>query len=296
VNTSGLVWTTLGTAGGPIPNPVRAQPANLLGNAEGAILVDAGDGVVDQLGKAGVDLGTVGAIFLSHLHIDHTAGLLGVLGRRLQTRITRPLTVYGPSGTRREIERIESSLEYLAGLMASNGRTGTGRSCDVGVVEISDGASITVGPVTVAAATNSHYGFPSGSEDAARFQSLSFRFDMPDRSIVYTGDTGPSDNVARLARGADVLVSEIIDPAAALAQIKATRQDLPVFAEPFLTKHFAKEHLSADEVGLLARTAEVGAVVLTHNSLAGTGFATALAAIATHFGGTIAFADDLDTW
>ena len=54
------------------------------------------------------------------------------------------------------------------------------------------------------AASNSHYTFSPGSAEVAKFVSLSFRFDAPDRSIVYTGDTGPSENVERLARNADL--------------------------------------------------------------------------------------------
>ena len=38
--------------------------------------------------------------------------------------------------------------------------------------------------------------------------AYAYRFDFPDRSIVFSGDTIPLDSVARLAEGADVLVHE----------------------------------------------------------------------------------------
>jgi ribonuclease BN (tRNA processing enzyme) len=292
-----MLWTTLGTMGGPIASPRRAQPANLLHNADQAILVDTGDGAVDQLAKAGVDLKAVETVILSHLHMDHTAGLYGVIGRRLQQHIPGKLTVYGPPGTRQEVDRIKSSLTYLTELE----RAGDARIADlppttVEVTEITDGSTFALGSVHVTAATNSHYGFESRSTQAARFQSLSFRFDTPDRSIAYTGDTGPSSNVERLANGADLLVSEIIDPDQAMAGLKASRPDIPAYTEPFIKKHFTKQHLTADEVGLLARRSGVKALVLTHNPLYDANIATARAAIASHFTGPTAFAEDLDNY
>ena len=298
-----LLWTTLGTMGGPIASPTRAQPANLLHNADQAILIDCGDGAADQFGKAGVDLTTVATVILSHLHIDHTAGLYGVIGRRLQEHVPGKLTIYGPPGTRQEVDRVQASLGYLSDLMHAEKPRITGLpslpslpSTTVDVIEVTDRSTFTVGLVRVTAATNTHYGFDPATADAARFQSLSFRFDMPDRSIAYTGDTGPSENVERLAHGADLLISEIIDADQSLAKLKAQRPDIPIYAEPFLKKHFETEHLSADEVGLLARRSGVKAVVLTHNPLDDAAIETARATIASHFNGPVAVADDLDNY
>jgi ribonuclease BN (tRNA processing enzyme) len=290
-----MLWTTLGTMGGPLTSPRRAQPANLLHNADQAILVDCGDGAVDQIGKAGLDPVPVTTVILSHLHIDHTAGLYGVIGRRLQALVPGNLAIYGPPGTRQEVDRIQSSLTYLSDLIGTNPQVAKLPPSTVTVTEITDGARFTLGPVTVTAATNTHYGFQPGTPEAARFQSLSFRFDMPDRAIVYTGDTGPSSNVERLARDADLLVTEITDPAQVLAELKAKR-DIPAFAEPFVKKHFEQEHLTADQVGLLARRSGVKAVVLTHNPLNEANIATARATIAGHFAGPVAVADDLDNY
>jgi ribonuclease BN (tRNA processing enzyme) len=292
-----LLWTTLGTMGGPIASTRRAQPANLLHNAGQAILIDSGDGAADQLGKAGVDLTAVATVILSHLHIDHTAGLYGVIGRRLQERIAGTLSIYGPPGTRQEVDRMQASLGYLSDLMhAGNSRVPDLPPTTVDVIEVTDGSTFTVGPVKVTAATNTHYGFAPASAQAARFQSLSFRFDMPDRSIAYTGDTGPSGNVQRLAHGADLLISEIINADQSLAALKAQRSDIPIYAEPILKQHFEKQHLSADEVGLLARRSGVKAVVLTHNPLTDPNIEIARATIASHFNGPVAFADDLDNY
>jgi ribonuclease BN (tRNA processing enzyme) len=105
--------------------------------------------------------------------------------------------------------------------------------------------------VRVQAVENTHYHLdPAGL--ASRNKSYALRFETPDRVIVFTGDTGESEAVARLAKGADVLVSEM-----------ATSED---FAKvpPAVRKHMLTEHLSPAQVGALAASAGVRLVVLTH--------------------------------
>ena len=290
-------WTTLGTMGGPIASSHRAQPANLLmQDGFGALLVDSGDGAADQLAKVGVDLAAVRAVILSHLHIDHTAGLYGILGRRLQQRIPGELRIYGPPGTRQVVEQITALQTYLGDLMKTDSAADSLAPTTVTVTEVTEGSVVTAGGATVTATTNSHYGFHDGTAEAARFQSLSYRFDLPGRSIIFTGDTGPSANVERLAAGADLLVSEIIDPDQALADLRASRPDIPATASPALRKHFADQHLTAEAVGSLARRAGVGAVVLTHNPINASRIQQAGTTIAGLYPGPVAFAADLDTF
>lgn len=42
------------------------------------------------------------------------------------------------------------------------------------------------------------------------FPAFAYRFDPPDGSIVFSGDTSPSENLVRLARDADILVHEVL--------------------------------------------------------------------------------------
>lgn len=290
-------FTTLGTMGGPIPNPDRAQPANLLHNAHQAILIDVGDGAAAQLAKAGVALTALSTLVISHLHVDHTGGLFALLGARIQQHVPGTLAVYGPRGTTSMVGQIQTAQHYLADLdHAENARTADLAPTLVAVHEISDGSSFAVGDVTVRAAGNTHYGFTPGSADAAAFQSLSLRFDMPDRSILYTGDTGPSTAVERLGHGVDLLISEIIDPDQELAKTLATRSDIPVYAIPFLRRHFADQHLTAKEVGLLMQRTGAKRLALTHNAIDAAGIVTATETIARLTTQPLAFANDLDTW
>lgn len=288
-------WITLGTMSGPIPSAVRHQPANVLYDGASAVVVDCGDGAVDQLRKAGIPLQSVRTVILSHLHVDHTAGLYGLIGRRLQAHIPDALTIYGPPGTLRVVNAIRSSFDFASGLMAQVSDFVRELDAEVTVVEITDGSRFTLGRIDVTAAVNTHYRHPEGSPEAKRYQSLSLRFDTPTRSIAYTGDTGPSEKVEQLAHGADMLVSEITDPEQVTSQLLRTLP-IPPAALAAIQRRFELEHLTADEVGLLARRAAVKSVVITHNPLTAENMDRARDIIGARFTGPVAFADDLDSY
>jgi len=216
---------------------------------------------------------------------------------RYQAATPGVVTIYGPPGTKRTVDALNAAMAPFVDARPTMARFLQKSPAEsVQVIELTDGSKVTIGKVSVTAAVNSRYSFTPGSADAERFQSLSYRFDTPDRSIVYTGDTGPSPNVERLAQNADLLVSEIMDPDAALAELKEARPDLPFFVVWIVERHFRKEHLSPDEVGLLAERSGAKALVLTHDAADQNGLTLPQAAIATHFKGSIIFANDLDTF
>lgn len=258
-------FVTLGTAGGPRADRERSQPANAFVSSKGILMFDTGDGAAGRLAATGHELDEIDAVFLSHLHFDHIAGLFGVIGLRYALDIRAPLTVYGPVG----------AAELVAGLFAASQptqRTGYGvgdRFADlagfVTVVELADGEAVEALPgVTVRAVGNSHFTQPRGGA-AEGAQSLSYRIDTARRSIVYSGDTGPSDALTRLAEGADLLVTEIIDLEAIAAAMEADPQtSVPRESLAMITRHLALHHLTANQIAEMARTAGVGSVVLTH--------------------------------
>lgn len=292
------VFVTLGTMGGPVVNPRRSQPANLLVRGGEAYLIDVGDGAAQRLAGAGVRLPQLRAVFISHLHFDHTGGLAAVLGLRYQTDVPGVLTIYGPPGTRRLVDGIVASMEPAA--EAGYGIPGARRispATTVSVVELAGGGAVKLGDMAVTAAENSHYSFAPGSPEAARHKSLSYRFDMPGRSIVYTGDTGPSATVERLARRAGMLVSEMIDLEATLALVRRTTPGMPAPAFAAIRRHLADHHLSPEQVGRLAAAAGVSRVVVTHmvpGSHDPADLARYRAGISRHFRGPVSFAKDGD--
>lgn len=287
-------WVTLGTNSGPLPNPQRAEPANLLQVGAQNILVDVGEGAPWQLSKMGLTLGDVDTIIISHLHFDHTSGLFAFLSLRYQGYFTSTVTIYGPPGTKRMVDALNAAMLPMTEMPSGMWKwMGTTPEKLVKVVELEDGSDFTVGEVKVHTIVNSHYTLEPGSPEAKKFLSFSYRFETPLRSIVYTGDTGPSKKVEALAQGADLLVSEIMDPDIALAKIKEKRY-IPFFAENAVIEHFRNEHLSPHEVGLLASRANVKALVLTHDALPDEAIPNAGKQIAENYKGSVTFANDLD--
>lgn len=286
------VWIELGTQSGPIPSPTRSEPAHALLWDGQHILVDVGDGAAEQLAKAQIPINSIQTVFISHLHFDHTGGLFAFLGMRDQARgrAHKTITIYGPPGTKAMVDGLRSAMQQGSALLPQQPSV-------YNVVELHDGASVMVGDIKVTAASNSHYLLWRGS--GAQPVSLSYRFDLPDRSIVYTGDTGPSANVERLAHGADLLVSEVMDADAALNRLKGAGPGIPKAIHDYVFDHFTKEHLLPDQVGLLAARAGVRELVLTHFGGA-TGNPDQINRltneIGANFHGSIHFANDLDRY
>ena len=97
-------------------------------------------------------------------------------------------------------------------------------------------------------------------QHAPVFPALAFRFDTDDGSVVFSGDTGPTPNLVELARGADVLVHEVIDRAWVEQLLPAPRSD----AQEGLFQHLLNAHTEVTAVGAIAQSAGVGTLVLSH--------------------------------
>src|SRR5256885_14443432 len=90
---------TLGTRSGPQPTAKRAQSSNLLIVNGTPYLIDAGDGVARRLAKLKFNLRSLGTIFITHGHNDHTGGLPHLLSVQWGAQRSQPINVYGPAGT-----------------------------------------------------------------------------------------------------------------------------------------------------------------------------------------------------
>jgi ribonuclease BN (tRNA processing enzyme) len=255
---------TLGTAGGPLPRKDRAQPSNLLAAGGALYLVDAGDGVTRRIVQAGYDFGQIRKIFLTHAHGDHTSGLAPLLLARWEFQPRDPVDIYG-SGAE---ELIKGTIAYLApnadirsvqGKRTPLSQTFRGHEASPGVVFQDD-------KVKVIAIENTHFHFPPGSRPDGKYRSYSYRFETPDRVVVFTGDTGPCDALMELAKDADVLVTEAMMASDVIDLFK--RDGLWQVRTPEEQQGFVRlmegEHITPRGVGELAAKAGVKSIVMTH--------------------------------
>ena len=95
-------------------------------------------------------------------------------------------------------------------------------------------------------------------QHAPVFPAVAYRFDTPSGSAVFSGDTGPCDNLVRLAQGADYLVHEVID----VDFIANLVKKLP--NRDNIIKHLTESHTSPEDAGRIARRAGVSTLVLSH--------------------------------
>ncbi|HSB85694.1 MAG TPA: MBL fold metallo-hydrolase, partial [Ilumatobacteraceae bacterium] len=95
-------------------------------------------------------------------------------------------------------------------------------------------------------------------QHAPVFPALAYRFDTPSGSVVFSGDTGPCDNVARLAQGADFLVHEVIDIGSIADRVaKMPNRDN-------IINHLTESHTSPEDAGGIAARAGVKTLILSH--------------------------------
>jgi ribonuclease BN (tRNA processing enzyme) len=296
----GAQFVTLGTGGGPVTRVKRSEPANAVVVGNAVYLLDAGDGTQRQLAAANLPLERVRAIFLSHHHIDHNGGLAPLLVTRWLIVSREPVPVIGPPGT---VDLVRSIAQgYRATELAPITIGGARMPSILSSTAPRDLTPDTAAPVEVyrdanvrvSAITNEHYHFAAGSEEARLARSYSFRVEAGGRVFVYTGDTGPSANLEKLAQGADVLVSEVIDLAGMANQIRGGR---PAAENGPLLAHLEQDHLTPTQVGRIAAAAHVKSVVLTHLVPGADRESTTSQytnGVKEHFPGPVVAANDLD--
>lgn len=95
-------------------------------------------------------------------------------------------------------------------------------------------------------------------QHAPVFPALGYRFDTPSGSVAFSGDTGPCDNVVRLAQGADVLVHEVIDVDFLAGRVASLPNGDAIIS------HLSSSHTSPEDAARIAQRAGVGTLVLSH--------------------------------
>jgi ribonuclease BN (tRNA processing enzyme) len=257
----------LGTQGGPNFNLTRGETASLLLVDDVPYLIDCGYGTMAALHDAGINFLTIPDIFLTHLHDDHVADVAALLSHQWTQGRVDATRVHGPYGTD---ALVAGALAFTAG-NADIRFIDEGRSIRpetlfrANVISATDTVNVFFEDdrIRVSSIENSH--FPDWAKVQMPYRSLSYRFDTADRSVVFSGDTTYSENLVNLARGADVLVTEVIEPVIMrewFDEVVAggNYQDSP---ENIWT-HIAETHLTTEDAGRIANAAGVGTLVLNH--------------------------------
>jgi ribonuclease BN (tRNA processing enzyme) len=258
----------LGTRAGEFPAPYRAQTSYALVVGEDIYLIDAGDGALRRLGEAGLTIRNIAAIFITHLHDDHTTGLPALMSVEWQFHREKPVGIYGPPQTKGLVDAALAFSKFNADARISEGQMTRP------IAEIFAGHDVPPGGeifhdanIRVSAAENSHFShFKPGSISYGKTKSYSYRVETPAGVIVFSGDTGPSPALNQLAKGADVFVSEIMDVDRLVALRKADGSWAtfsPSQRDAFIA-HAADEHSAPKVVADVARTGGVGTVILSH--------------------------------
>lgn len=154
------------------------------------ILLDCGAGVVHSMARLAVAWPELDHLLISHFHNDHIGDvpmLLFALKHGVHPAREKPLTVWAPRGIRERLKAMEAAFgDHVAD-----------PGFPVVVREVTAGASFDVGRIGVRAIATPHTEV-----------SLAYRLQQNGGSLGYTGDTGPSKDVAAFMEGVDTLIAE----------------------------------------------------------------------------------------
>lgn len=235
----------LGTGAGPTPKAGRQPTAAVLLHGGAAYVIDCGNGVGLQLVRARVALRTLRAIFITHHHLDHVADF-GTLVAQAWSQLRSPIDLTGPPPLARMCEQYcELYSIDIDSRVAEEGRTPLKelmRAREIsGACEcyVDDNVKVSCLPV------------PHGSIAHA----FAYRFDCADRSVVFSGDTALSLELADFAKGAHTLVHEAVYPQALhhLAPLGGAR----------LLERITSAHSAVEQAALVAKRAGVAKLVLS---------------------------------
>ena len=275
----GIEVQVLGS-GGPEIEDRRASTGYLIWqDGTARVLIDAGSGTANHFGDVNAKIGDLDVIFLTHLHVDHSADLPVLVKSSFFVDRTRPLPVLGPRGN----DLYPPTTEFVKLLFDGNRGVyrylgeffpGGGGSyalqpqdlklSDDRITQVFSGAGM-----TVHALASGHGPVPS----------MALRFEIGGVVLAFSGDTsGGSKAFADLARNADLFIAHNAVPEGA----DGIARDL---------------HMPPSVIGRISADAQVKKLVLSHRMLRTLGREAETArVIAEQYKGPLLFADDLDCY
>lgn len=250
-------------AGSPFPDPTRSGPCVLVIAGQRVMVVDVGSGGVRRMGPAGIPMGRIEDVFLTHFHSDHIDGLGELMMQRWGAGSrTSPLPVHGPTGVQDVVAGFNQAYmhddQYRIAhhgpkIIPPSGAGGVAVPFELpaegqGVVVLeSDGLKVTAFAV-------SHLPI---------VPAVGYRFDYQGRSVVISGDTVKSANLQKFANGADLLVHEALNPEmVGIMTSAATEAGATNLAQ--ITRDILTYHTTPVQAAEVARDANVKHLLFYH--------------------------------
>ena len=239
----------LGTGGGPRPRKVRSASAQVIVVNDTPYVIDCGNGVARQLVFADVPLPKLRHIFITHHHSDHNADYGNLIWLAWTAGLRTPVDTWGPPPLEKMTKLFFEMNAYdISTRIADEGRVPLAPL--VHVHELSQGGPVMQDENVKVTATLVHH--------PPVVPAFAYRFDAADRSIVISGDTARSDNLIKLAQGADVLVHEALY----VPGVDRLVARVPNAAK--LKQSIMSHHTTAEDAGRVAEAAGVKTLVLSH--------------------------------
>ena len=241
---------TLGTRGGPaIRTGFTPSPsANLIVYDNVPYVIDTGYGVSGKLVESKFPLPQLCYVFITHHHSDHNAefGLLAYNAWAMGLKT--PIDAYGPAGMKQLAQGFWDAYRFdIETRMADEGRPDLRKL--VNTHEYAEGEVLKTEKVRVSALRNVH---PPIKE------SFALKFEFPGKTIVFSGDTAYHPPLAQFARGANILMHEVM----LLPAIEFIVRANPNAGR--ILEHLKASHTSVADVGRIATEADVKMLVLSH--------------------------------
>jgi len=271
----------LGT-GTPVPDAQRAGAGVAVVVDGTAYLFDAGSGVhhraieaAQTLNIPGLNPQDVNMLFVTHLHSDHIHDMDNFAMSRWWSRVQR-LQIYAPTGIRDYVREMTAMAKIEADLRTA-GTPAQVITDPEGYVaeahEIAAGFVFSNDQIRVEA-----FDVPHGEIKPA----LGYKITTADKTIVISGDTTYSEEVARQASGVDLLIHEVM-----------SGDNLDTQSE-FWQLYHGHSHTRASDVARVAAQAKPGKVVLYHILFFGASPAAIVSEVTRDYDGDVVMANDLD--
>lgn len=270
----------LGT-GTPNADPDRSGPSVAIVVRDRAYLVDCGPGVVrraaaaERNGIAALAPEKLGIVFITHLHSDHTVGLPDLMLTPWVLERQTPLQVYGPTGTRAMTDHLLAAWAEDIRVRIEGLEPEKTDGWQVQTHEIVAGPVYRDSNVTVTAIAVPHANWR---------RSFGYRFETPDRVIVISGDTRPSEDLVKACDGCDILVHEVY-----------SADRFPTKSKEWQRYH-ADAHTSTTELAALATRAKPRLLVLYHQLFWGTDDAGLVREVRRGYDGAVVSGKDLEVY